>query len=70
MGMEKAKDNRFGKWWRELRQEFKKVVWPTWSKLRQNTWIVIVYIAIVGVVISGLDYLFGLGMSVFINPIR
>ena len=65
--MEKVKKGGIGKWWKELRQEFKKVVWPTWSKLRQNTIIVIVYIAIVGTVIFMLDELFKLGMRFFIN---
>ena len=66
--MENAIQGRFEKWWKELRQEFRKVVWPTWSKLRQNTMIVIVYIALIGVVIAGLDTLFAWAMGTFVNP--
>ena len=64
--MEQKVNGGLGKWFRELKQEFKKVVWPTWGKLRQNTMIVIVYIALVGVVIAALDALFKWGMTAFI----
>ena len=40
------------------KSELKKVVWPSRKQLINNTIIVIVAIAIVGIVIFGLDYLF------------
>ena len=45
----------------------KKVVWPTFAKVRQNTFIFIIYVLIVGLVIWALDMLFTWGMSFFVN---
>lgn len=68
--MEQAKPNFFHKmtnYFKEVKSELKKVVWPTFAKIRQNTLIVIVYVLIVGVVIWALDLLFTWGMSLIIN---
>ncbi len=68
--MEQTKPNffaRIGSFFKEVKSELKKVVWPTFAKIKQNTLIVIIYVLIIGVVIWGLDLLFGWGMSLFIN---
>ena len=68
--MEHAKTNIFKKmvnYFKDVKSEMKKVVWPTFAKVRQNTLIVIVYVLIVGVVIWALDMLFTWGMAFFIN---
>ncbi len=68
--MEQAKSNFFARianYFKEVKSELKKVVWPTFSKIRQNTLIVIIYVLIVGLVIWGLDMLFTWGMSLLIN---
>lgn len=68
--MEQTKRNFFARitgYFKEVKAEMKKVVWPTFSKVRQNTLIVILYVIIVGLVIWGLDMLFTWGMSFFIN---
>lgn len=68
--MEQTKPNffaRIGNYFKEVKNELKKVVWPAFAKVRQNTLIVIIYVLIVGLVIWGLDLLFGWGMSLFIN---
>ncbi len=68
--MEQSKPNffaRIGNYFKEVKIELKKVVWPTFTKIRQNTSIVLIYVLIIGLVIWGLDMLFGWGMSVFIN---
>ncbi|MCI5892054.1 MAG: preprotein translocase subunit SecE [Clostridiales bacterium] len=68
--MEQAKPNffnRIAKYVKEVKSEMKKVVWPTFAKVRQNTLIVIVYVLLVGVVIWGLDALFTWVMSLIIN---
>lgn len=68
--MEQAKPNFFARianYFKEVKSELKKVVWPTFSKIRQNTLIVIIYVLIVGLVIWGLDMLFTWGMSLLIN---
>lgn len=68
--MEQAKPNFFARianYFKEVKSELKKVVWPTFSKIRQNTLIVIIYVLIVGLAIWGLDMLFTWGMSLLIN---
>lgn len=68
--MEQAKTNIFSKmvnYFKEVKSELKKVVWPTFKKVRKNTITVLIYVAIVGVVIWALDMLFTWGMSLIIN---
>ena len=68
--MEQKKPNVFAKiagFFKEVKAELKKVVWPSFAKIKQNTLIVIIYVLIIGVVIWGLDMLFGWGMQLFVN---
>ncbi len=68
--MEQKKPNIFakiGNFFKEVKSELKKVVWPTFAKIKQNTLIVIIYVLVIGVVIWGLDMLFGWGMQLFVN---
>lgn len=59
--------NRVARYFKEVKSEMKKVVWPTFTKVRQNTVIVILYVLLVGIVIWGLDALFTWVMSLVIN---
>ena len=66
--MDQAKPNIFTRmvnYLKEVKAEMKKVVWPTFKKIRQNTLTVIIYVVIVGLVIWGLDWLFMWLMSLF-----
>ena len=68
--MDKTKPNAFARminYFKDVKAEMKKVVWPTFAKVRQNTITVIVYVLIVGVVICGLDWLFTWLMSLMFN---
>lgn len=68
--MEQTKPNFFARianYFKEVKSELKKVVWPTFKRIRQNTLIVIIYVLIVGLVIWALDLLFMGGMEFFIN---
>lgn len=68
--MDKTKPNIFTRltdYFKEVKAELKKVVWPTAEKVRKNTITVIIYVLIVGVVICGLDWLFTWLMSMFIS---
>jgi len=47
---------RIARWFREMRSELKKVVWPTPSQITNNSWVVIVSVLAVGLVIAGLDF--------------
>ncbi|MBR2453181.1 MAG: preprotein translocase subunit SecE [Clostridia bacterium] len=67
--MEK-KPNLFARikdWFIDMKAEFKRVVWPSFSKVKKNTLTVILFVLAVGIVIWLLDWLFGLGMALLIN---
>ncbi len=51
----KKRRNRIVKWFRELRSELKKVVWPTPKQILNNTIIVLVIMAISSVVVWAVD---------------
>lgn len=42
---------RISKWFREMRAELKKVVWPTKKQVLQNTVVVLISVLIIGVFI-------------------
>jgi preprotein translocase subunit SecE len=48
-----------GQFLREVYEELRKVVWPTWPELYRYTIVVIVTVAILGVFIGGVDYIVG-----------
>ena len=50
---------RIGKWFRELKSELKKVVWPTGKQTVNNTVVVIVCCIVVGICIWVFDALAG-----------
>ncbi len=43
------------KWFRDLKGEFKKVVWPSRSTVLNNTLVVLVTMVIVAIFVGGLD---------------
>lgn len=68
--MDNTKPNAFTRmvnYFKDVKAEMKKVVWPTFAKVKQNTITVIIYVLIVGVVICGLDWLFTWLMSMMFN---
>ena len=52
-----------GTYFRELKSELKKVVWPSGKQVRNNTLVVIVVVILVGVLVALLD----LGFSALFN---
>ena len=46
---------RISKWFREMRSELKKVVWPNFKQVRNNTGIVIAAVILVGAVVAVFD---------------
>lgn len=54
---DKKKKGGIGKWFREMKSELKKVVWPTWNQVVKNTGIVIGMIIVVGLFIALADFL-------------
>lgn len=52
----KKKPNRIVKWFKDLKSEFKKVVWPSRKKVFNNTFVVLVVLVIASVFVGGLDF--------------
>ena len=47
------------KFFKEVKSEMKKVVWPTWVQTVNNTSIVIAFIIMIGVFMAIIDFVFG-----------
>lgn len=58
---------RIKDWFVDMKAELKRVVWPSFAKIRQNTLIVLIFVLVVGAVIWILDWLFSSGMSMLIS---
>lgn len=66
MANAKAKDakpkqsifKKVGRFFKDLRSEFKKIVWPTKKQVINNTGVVLVFMGITAVAIWGLDFIF------------
>jgi len=54
----KAMAQKTAKWFRELKSEAKKVVWPSRKQVLNNTGVVLVVCVIVGAFIALIDFLF------------
>ena len=46
---------KVAKWWREMKSELKKVVWPTPAQTTKNTVVALVVMAVSAIVIWGFD---------------
>ena len=71
------KENWFARTWgairryfRELRSELKKVVWPTPKQVAKNTLIVVCCVLAVGVFIWLFDFVAGIGIEGLINLVK
>lgn len=62
--------SRIGRWFREMRSELKKVVWPSGSQVAKNTLIVIACAIIVGVIIWVFDSVAGLIVNAIIQLVK
>ena len=74
---EAKKQNWFARTWgaiaryfRELRSELKKVVWPTPKQVLKNTLIVLVCVLIVGAFIWVFDFVAGWGITSLIGLVK
>ena len=54
--------NRIAKWFREMRSELKKVVWPTPKQIVNNTFVALTVMAAAAIAIWALDQV---GMQIF-----
>lgn len=70
MAETKKKENifkRIGKWFRGMKSELKKVVWPSWSQLLNNTIVVIVVSIVLALIIWAFDTVAGLGIKALLS---
>ena len=74
---EAKKKNWFARAWgaicryfRELRSELKKVVWPTPQQVLKNTLIVLACVLVVGVFIWVFDFAARIGIDALINGVK
>ncbi len=56
-----------GKWFRGMKSELKKVVWPTWSQLVNNTVVVVVISLIVALIVGVFDFIAGQGITALLS---
>ena len=64
---EEKKVKERGKWFREMKSELKKVVWPSKEDTKNNTVVVLVVVAISAVTMIALDAAFGGIMGLIIG---
>lgn len=58
---------RIKDWFIDMKAELKRVVWPSFKKVKQNTLVVLLFVLAVGAVIWILDWLFTAGVAFFIK---
>ena len=66
----KRKWNGLTKWFRGMKSELKKVVWPTWSQVVNNTLVVIVVSVIFAVIIGVIDWAAYEGIKALLAALR
>jgi preprotein translocase subunit SecE len=63
---EPTAEGGIGRFLREVFDELRKVVWPTWGELYRYTLVVIFTVIVLGIYIGGADYLLGAVAKQFI----
>ena len=58
---------RTAKWFREMRSELKKVVWPTPKQVGKNTLVSLVMMALAAVILGGFDWLASAAVNALIT---
>ncbi|HWC74070.1 MAG TPA: preprotein translocase subunit SecE [Gemmatimonadales bacterium] len=49
---------RFFQFLRDVRNELRKVTWPTWEELKKATTVIIIFVAVLGIMIGLMDSFF------------
>ncbi len=62
----KKGSGKIGRFFREVKSEIKKIVWPTRQQVVNNTLIVLAAVIVIGAVIWILDFAFQYGLFKFI----
>ena len=64
---QKKQPNKVAKYFKDLKSEFKKVVWPTKKQVINNTTVVLVTIILLGVFVGAFDTLGGWVLKMILN---
>jgi preprotein translocase subunit SecE len=59
-----------GRYFKELKGEFKKIIWPNGKQLSRETVTVIVLSLLVGAIIVGIDWVFAFGYNHLVTLIQ
>lgn len=54
-------------WFKGVKSEFKKIIWPSFNKIIKDSGIVIITVAIVAVILSILAWVFNFGIEKLIG---
>ncbi|MBP1566023.1 MAG: preprotein translocase subunit SecE [Oscillospiraceae bacterium] len=64
---QKKQPGKVAKYFKDLKSEFKKVVWPTKKQVINNTSVVLVTIVVLGAFVGGLDTLLAFLLKLILN---
>ena len=67
MKLVKTKKNRKKSWFKGLKAEFKKIVWPDQKSLTKETAAVVIVSVVVGVIISVVDLIARFGIEFLVK---
>lgn len=65
--MAEKKENAIVKYFKGIKSEFKKITWPSFKQIVNNTSTVIISVIVVGLFIFVLDTVFGAILNLFIK---
>ncbi|MBR5543552.1 MAG: preprotein translocase subunit SecE [Oscillospiraceae bacterium] len=65
--MAEKKRRSIAAWFREMKSELKKVVWPTGKEVYKNTLIVLIVCAIFAIITGVMDALLNSGVALLLN---
>ena len=57
-GPARGRLGRFVDFLRDVRNEIRKVTWPTWDELKKATGVIIVFVIALGILIGAMDWIF------------
>ncbi len=69
-GKDGKSNDGLGRYFKELKGEFKKIIWPNGKQLSRETVTVIVLSLLVGAIIVGIDWVFGFGYNHLVTLIQ
>lgn len=61
------KTNKFFKFFRDLKSEFNKIIWPSRQQTINNTFVVLVTMIVIGLFVGGVDLGLGKLLKLFID---